>query len=72
MIEHVRRRALMNSHNLKVIIATCDKEIADVIEGYGGDVMFTSDAHLTGTTRVAEAIKKSIVAMSSFFKAMNL
>ena len=58
MIEHVRRRALMNSHNLKVIIATCDKEIADVIEGYGGDVMFTSDAHLTGTTRVAEAIKK--------------
>ena len=57
MIEHVRRRALMNSNNLKVIVATCDQEIADLIQGYGGDVVFTSKNHLTGTTRVAEAIE---------------
>ena len=42
MIEHVRRRALMNSNNLKVIVATCDQEIADLIQGYGGDVVFTN------------------------------
>ena len=41
MIEHVRRRALMNSENLEVIVATCDKEIADVIEGFGGNIVFT-------------------------------
>ena len=58
MIEHVRRRALMNSQNLEVIVATCDQEIADVIESFGGDVVFTNKDHLTGTTRVAEAIEK--------------
>ncbi len=58
MIEHVRRRALMNSQNLKVIVATCDQEIADVIESFGGNVVFTKKDHLTGTTRVAEAIEK--------------
>ena len=59
MIEHVRRRALMNSNNLKVIVATGDQEIADLIQGYGGDVVFTSKNHLTGTTRVAEAIENN-------------
>ncbi len=58
MIEHVRRRALMNSENLEVIVATCDKEIADVIEGFGGNIVFTNKDHLTGTTRVAEAVEK--------------
>ena len=58
MIEHVRRRALMNSQNLKVFVATCDREIADVIESYGGDVILTKRKHMTGTTRVAEAVEK--------------
>ena len=48
----------MNSENLEVIVATCDKEIADVIEGFGGNIVFTNKDHLTGTTRVAEAVEK--------------
>lgn len=58
MIEHVRRRALM-SHSLdRVIVATCDEEVASVIRGFGGDVVMTEDTHRNGTTRVAEAVQQ--------------
>lgn len=56
MIEHVRRRALLCKELDGVYVATCDKEIADVITGYGGNVIITSDKHRTGTDRVAEAV----------------
>ncbi|MBH09536.1 MAG: 3-deoxy-manno-octulosonate cytidylyltransferase [Candidatus Marinimicrobia bacterium] len=58
MIEHVRRRALLCKKISKVLVATCDKKIADEVNKYGGNVIMTSDKHLTGTTRVAEAIEK--------------
>ena len=57
MIEHVRRRALMCPDLSKVYVATCDKEIAEKILEYGGDVILTSKNHKNGTTRVAEAIQ---------------
>ena len=57
MIEHVRRRALLSRSISKVIVATCDDQIADVISGYGGEVIRTSNKHLNGTSRVAEAVK---------------
>lgn len=56
MVEHVRRRALLCNKISDVLVATCDKEIADEVSQYGGKVVMTSDQHLTGTTRVAEAI----------------
>ena len=57
MIEHVRRRALM-SHSLdRVIVATCDEEVASVIRSFGGEVVMTSNTHRNGTTRVAEAVQ---------------
>jgi 3-deoxy-manno-octulosonate cytidylyltransferase (CMP-KDO synthetase) len=55
MIEHVRRRALMCPSLAEVIVATCDREIADVVQANGGRVIMTDDSHLNGTTRVAEA-----------------
>ena len=58
MIEHVRRRALLCRQFSKVIVATCDKEISDVVESFGGEVIMTSKSHSNGTTRVAEAVKK--------------
>ena len=58
MIEHVRRRALLSKYLKKVIVATCDQKIADVINGYGGEVIMTSAKHTNGTSRVAEAVKK--------------
>lgn len=56
MIEHVRRRALMCPMLGEVIVATCDDEIADVVRDNGGRVVVTSDSHMNGTTRVAEAV----------------
>lgn len=46
------RRSATAQH---VIVATPDREIADVIRCYGGDVVMTSDRHPCGTSRVAEA-----------------
>jgi len=56
MIEHVRRRALICKNLSDVYVATCDQEIADTTAGFGGKVIFTSDKHLNGTSRVAEAV----------------
>lgn len=57
MIEHVRRRALLCSSLDRVIVATCDDEIASVVNSYGGDVIMTSSHHRNGTSRVAEAVR---------------
>jgi len=57
MIEHVRRRAILAKSISEVYVATCDQEIADRVKSYGGKVVMTSDKHLNGTSRVAEAIE---------------
>lgn len=55
MIEHVRRRALMSRSIDEVYVATCDTEIAEKIQAYGGQVIMTANTHTNGTSRVAEA-----------------
>ena len=57
MLEHVRRRALLVDEVSRVIVATCDDEIYDLISSYGGDVIMTSDRCKSGTERIAEAAK---------------
>lgn len=56
MIEHVRRRALLCREFSEVIVATCDKEIAFVVERFGGRVAMTSDKHQIATERIVEAV----------------
>lgn len=56
MIEHVRRRALLCKGIAAVYVATCDEEIRQAVDSCGGKVILTSDKHLNGTNRVAEAI----------------
>ena len=58
MIEHVRRRALLCRDFSEVVVATCDLEIARVVEGYGGRCVMTSPAHNAATDRVAEAARR--------------
>ena len=58
MIEHVRRRALLCKQFSKVIVATCDKKIFDIIVSYGGDAIMTSKKHLDCTDRLVEASQK--------------
>ena len=57
MIEHVRRRSLLAPGVHRVVVATCDMEIMDVVESYGGIAVMTSDRHERCTERVAEAAR---------------
>lgn len=55
MVEHVRRRVVLCRQFSEVVVATCDHEIADVVEGYGGKSLMTSPSHPGALDRVAEA-----------------
>ncbi|OGX45680.1 MAG: hypothetical protein A3I71_04360 [Omnitrophica WOR_2 bacterium RIFCSPLOWO2_02_FULL_63_16] len=57
MVEHVRRRALRCGRFSEVVVVTCDREIAEVIERYGGRWLLTSPTHPAATDRVAEAAR---------------
>ena len=57
MIEHVRRRALMCGGFAEVVVATCDREITEVVERCGGTCLMTSAAHEAASDRVAEAAR---------------
>ncbi len=66
LVEHVRRRALLASGIGEVVVATCDREIKDAVEGYGGRAVMTRDTYERCTDRVAEAMERlpgEIVAM---------
>ena len=58
MIEHVRRRALLSEVFCDVVVATCDREIIDVVERAGGRAMMPSPDHPGATDRVAEAVSR--------------
>lgn len=55
MVEHVRRRALLCRGFSDVVVATCDADIARVVERHGGRVIMTSDKHRVATERIIEA-----------------
>jgi 3-deoxy-manno-octulosonate cytidylyltransferase (CMP-KDO synthetase) len=55
MIEHVYRRAAAARSITRVIVATDDERIAEVVRGFGGEAVLTSTAHHSGTDRLAEA-----------------
>jgi 3-deoxy-manno-octulosonate cytidylyltransferase (CMP-KDO synthetase) len=57
VVEHVRRRALLCKEFSEVAVATCDSEIASVVQGYGGKALMTSPSHPGALDRVAEAIE---------------
>lgn len=66
MIEHVRRRACLSDAIDEVVVATCDKEIMDVVQGYGGRAVMTAPTHERCTDRVMEAsqyIEQDIVVI---------
>jgi 3-deoxy-manno-octulosonate cytidylyltransferase (CMP-KDO synthetase) len=42
----------------KIVVATDDTRIYEAVKAFGGDVMMTSDQHISGTDRCAEVAKK--------------
>jgi len=58
MVEHVRLRAEMSEvFDAGVYVATCDKEVYDLVAAGGGNPIITSKDHHSGTSRAIEAIK---------------
>ena len=55
MVQHVWERARLARTVDRVLVATDDERIADVVRSFGGEVAMTSRTHATGTDRLAEA-----------------
>lgn len=58
VIEHVWRRAVLCAGIAETCVATCDHEIREVVEGFGGQVIMTSPLHERASDRVAEAAEQ--------------
>lgn len=58
MIQHVVERALEASMLSRVFVATDDRRIAEVVNGFGGNVVMTRENHVSGSDRLAEAAEK--------------
>ena len=55
MIEHVYRRTSLCQELRDVFVATCDQEIFESVEAFGGKAIMTSPSHERASDRVAEA-----------------
>ena len=56
MIEHVYKRSAMSESLDELYVATCDKEIYDAVEQFGGDAIMTDVCHERCTDRLAESV----------------
>ncbi len=54
MIQWVYERTCQASGVGRVLVATDDERIIQVVQGFGGQAVMTSSSHLTGTDRLAE------------------
>jgi 3-deoxy-manno-octulosonate cytidylyltransferase (CMP-KDO synthetase) len=59
MIRRVYEQAKKAASLASVVVATDDKRIFDHVKGFGGEVVLTSSAHNTGTSRCAEVALNS-------------
>lgn len=57
MVQHVYERA-QEAGASQILVATDDQRIADVVQGFGGEVCMTSAEHESGTERLAEVVDK--------------
>ena len=66
MLEHVYLRGSLYENWDQFVIATCDEEIYNYIQGIGGKGVMTSTKHNRATDRTAEAMMSFIKKHSSF------
>ncbi|MEI6654273.1 MAG: 3-deoxy-manno-octulosonate cytidylyltransferase [Verrucomicrobiota bacterium] len=57
LIQHVWERCQACSTLDALLVATDDERIREAVLGFGGRVVMTSPDHLTGTDRIAEAVR---------------
>ena len=58
ILEHVYKRVISAFSSSQVFIVTCDDEIVRVSHSFGAKTILTSNLHLSGTSRVREAISQ--------------
>lgn len=58
IVRWVHRQATKASCLDRVVVATDDERIVDVVEGFGGTALMSSPSHVTGTDRVAEVVEQ--------------
>jgi 3-deoxy-manno-octulosonate cytidylyltransferase (CMP-KDO synthetase) len=58
MIQHVYESAAKASALDRVLVATDDRRIEEVVRGFGGEVMMTAKEHASGTDRLAEVARR--------------
>jgi len=56
LIERTYSNAILSAAK-RVIIATDDERISDVAKAFGAEVCLTSNSHISGTSRIAEAVE---------------
>ncbi|MCC5824656.1 3-deoxy-manno-octulosonate cytidylyltransferase [Alkalimonas sp.] len=56
MVERVYRQALASGAS-RVVVATDDQRVADVVQGFAGEVCLTRAEHNSGTERLAEVVE---------------
>ena len=57
MIQHVYERMKKSKLIDKVLVATDDERIFDIVKSFDGKVVMTSKKHQSGTDRICESIK---------------
>ena len=58
MIQHVYESSCRVPGLDRVLVATDDRRIVEVVRGFGGEVVLTSKAHRSGSDRLAEVARK--------------
>jgi 3-deoxy-manno-octulosonate cytidylyltransferase (CMP-KDO synthetase) len=59
LILHVYERCKLYGEFADILVATCDEEIKQAVEQYGGKAVMTANTHERATDRVQEAIEKT-------------
>ncbi|MBV1879412.1 MAG: 3-deoxy-manno-octulosonate cytidylyltransferase [Pseudomonadales bacterium] len=57
MLQRVYEQAVQ-SDACRVVVATDNVQIAELVESFGGESCITSDAHISGTDRIHEVVSK--------------
>lgn len=58
MVQHVVERAAQAKTVDRVLVATDDERIAAAVRAFGTEAVLTAPSHLSGTDRIAEAIRE--------------
>ena len=63
LVQHVYLRARKAGNLAQLVVATDDERICQVVRGFGGEALLTSEDHLSGTDRLAEVALKLPAAL---------